>query len=152
MNSEISKTEVCKQRHQKMLKKQENLKGESNSDHIRELNRQAFTKSKKSNPQHVREVIRNAQNRKRSLMSGFNPSDHDLLQLAPKRPSCTPVNEIQEIECKNSIQEMQKMAKVIEAFHDNINCGPEYVCTCCDQSWYRSYGRKCEANKYSKCS
>ena len=25
------------------------------------------------------------------------------------------------------------MAKVIEAFHDNIKCGPEYVCTCCDQ-------------------
>ena len=47
-------------------------------------------------------------------MSGLNPSDHDLLQPAIKRPSCTPVNEIQEIECKNSIQEMQKMAKVIE--------------------------------------
>ena len=67
-------------------------------------------------------------------MSGLNPSDHDLLQPAIKRPSCTPVNEIQEIECKNSVQEMQKMAKFIEAnFHDNIKCGPEYVCTCCDQ-------------------
>ncbi|KAK2548554.1 hypothetical protein P5673_031224, partial [Acropora cervicornis] len=53
-------------------------------------------------------------------MSGLNPSDHDLLQPATKRPSCTPVIEIQEIYCKNSMQEMPKMAKVIEAFHDNI--------------------------------
>ena len=41
-------------------------------------------------------------------MSGLNPSDHDLLQPATNRLSCMPVNEIQEIECKNSIQEMQK--------------------------------------------
>ena len=76
-------------------------------------------------------------------MSGLNPSDHDLLQQTTKRPSCTPVNEI---------QEMQKMAKGIEAFHGNIKCGPEYVCPCCDQLWYRSSVRKCEANKYPKCS
>jgi len=97
-----------------------NRRKESNSDHIRELNRQAFTKSRKSNTLLVREVNRNALNRKRSLMSGLNTSDHDLLQPATKRPSCTPVNEIQEIECKNSIQEMQKMVNVIGAFHDNI--------------------------------
>ena len=71
-------------------------------------------------------------------MCGLNPSDHDLPQPATKSPSCTPVNEIQEFECKNSIQEMQKMAKVIKAFHDNLKCGPEYECTCCDQLWYQS--------------
>ena len=48
---------------------------------------------------------------------------------------------------------MQKMAKVIEAnFHKNIKCGSEYVCTCCDQLWYRSSVRKCEGSKYPKCS
>ena len=83
-------------------------------------------------------------------MSGLNPSDHHLFQ--PDTKSCTQINEIQEIECKNSIQEMQKMAKVIESFHDNIKYGPEYICTCCDQLWYRSFVRKCEANKYPKCS
>ena len=84
-------------------------------------------------------------------MSGFNPSDHHLPQPAIKRPSCTPVNEINESECKDSIQEMQ-MVKVIQSFHDNIKCGPEYVCTCCDQLWYWSSVRKCEANKYPKFS
>ena len=47
---------------------------------------------------------------------------------------------------------MRKMAKVIKALHDNIKCGPEYECTCCDQLWYRSSVRKCVANKYPKCS
>ena len=89
MSSEISKTELCKQKDQQILKKtREHQKQafstckQSNSDHIRELNRQAFAKSKRSNPQHVREVNKNAQNRKRSLMSGLNPSDHDFLQPA----------------------------------------------------------------------
>ena len=86
------------------------------------------------------------------MMSGLNPSDYDPLQPATKRPSCTAVNEIHEFEFKDSIQEMQSMAKVIQTFHDNIKCGPEYVCICCDQLWYQSSVRKCEASKYSKCS
>ena len=87
---------------------------------------------------HVREVNRNAQNRKRSLITGLNPSDHDLFQSAIKIPSVTPDNEMHEFECKDSIQEMQTMAKVIQSFLDNIKCGTEYVCTCCDQLCYRS--------------
>ena len=47
---------------------------------------------------------------------------------------------------------MPKIAKVIEAFHGSIKCGPEYVCTFCDQLCNRSSDRKCEANKYPKCS
>ena len=85
-------------------------------------------------------------------MSGLNPSDHDLLKPATKRPSRTAVNEKHEFECKRFYREMQAMAIVIQTFHDNIKCGPEYICTCCDQLWYRSSVRKCEANKYPKCS
>ena len=47
---------------------------------------------------------------------------------------------------------MQTMTKVIQSFHDNIKYGLEYVCTYCDQLWYRSSVRKCEAYKYPKCS
>ena len=39
-------------------------------------------------------------------MFGLNPSDHDVRQPATRRPSCTPVYEIQEIESKNSIQDV----------------------------------------------
>ena len=36
-------------------------------------------------------------------------------------------------------------------FHDNIRCGPEYICTCCDQLWHRSSVIKCYASNYSNC-
>ena len=75
-------------------------------------------------------------------MSGLNPCDHDLLQPATKRPGCIAVNEIYEFKCRDS-QEMHTMTKVIQTFHENIKCGPEYVCTCCDQLWYQSSVRKC---------
>ena len=70
-------------------------------------------------------------------MSGLNPCDHDLLQPATKRPGCIAVNEIYEFKCRDS-QEMHTMTKVIQTFHENIKCGPKYVCTCCDQLWYPS--------------
>ena len=144
MSSEISKTELCKQRDQKILKKTRvsqrrafKRRKESNSNHIRELDRQAFAKSKKSNPQHVREVNRNAQNR--SLMSGLNPTDHALLQPATKRASCTPVNEIQEIECKNSKQDRRckKWQKSLKLFMITLSVVLS-ICTYCDQVWYLS--------------
>jgi len=41
---------------------------------------------------------------------------------------------------------------VINFFHKNIAHGPEYVCTCCDQLWYKTSVVKCDANKYKSCS
>ena len=41
---------------------------------------------------------------------------------------------------------------MINLFHNEIKHGPEYVCTCCDQLWYRSSVLKCDANKYKACS
>ena len=37
---------------------------------------------------------------------------------------------------------------MINLFHKNIAHGPEYVCTCCDQLWYKSSVVKCDAKKY----
>ena len=85
-------------------------------------------------------------------MSGLKTCDHDLLYPATVRPSCTAVNQIHEFECQDSTQEMQTMTEVIQIFQDNIKCGPEYECISCDQLWYCSSVRKCEANKYPKCS
>ena len=42
----------------------------------------------------------------------------------------------------------QTMSQQIESFHKNIKCGPEYICTCCDQLWYRSSVTKCNLNLY----
>ncbi len=42
--------------------------------------------------------------------------------------------------------------KTIEFFHENINVGPEYICTYCDQLWYRSSVTQCNASLYKSCS
>ena len=42
--------------------------------------------------------------------------------------------------------------KTIELFHKNISVGPEYICTCCDQLWYRSSVTKCNPSLYQSYS
>ena len=44
------------------------------------------------------------------------------------------------------------VSKAIELFHQNISVGPEYICTCCDQLWYRSSVTKCNPSLYQSCS
>ena len=42
--------------------------------------------------------------------------------------------------------------RAIELFHKNISVGPEYICTWCDQLWYRSSVTECNASSYKSCS
>ena len=44
------------------------------------------------------------------------------------------------------------ISKATEIFHKNISVGPEYICTCCDQLWYRSSVTECNASLYQSCS
>jgi plasmid maintenance system antidote protein VapI len=44
------------------------------------------------------------------------------------------------------------IAKATELFNKNISVGPEYICTCCDQLWYRSSVTECNASLYRSCS
>ena len=56
---------------------------------------------------------------------------------------------------KSSIEKRQRVVannKFIESFHNSIECGPEYICTCCDQLWYRSSVQLCNSGKYNLCS
>ena len=41
---------------------------------------------------------------------------------------------------------------LIKSFHDSIECGPEFVCTCCDQLWFRSSVLHCKTDMYNLCS
>jgi hypothetical protein len=52
---------------------------------------------------------------------------------------------------KSSI-EKRRVDKFIESFHNSIQFGPEYICTCCDQLWYRSSVQLCNSGKYNLCS
>ena len=44
------------------------------------------------------------------------------------------------------------VTKATELFHKNISVGPEYICTCCDQLWYRSSVTECNVSLYKSCS
>ena len=44
------------------------------------------------------------------------------------------------------------MSQAIEMFHKNISVGPEYICTCCQQLWYRSSVSKCNPDLYKSCA
>ena len=115
---------------------------ESNTSNVRDLNRKAFLKTKENNLEHVRELNKNAQKRKRFHSTELHTTDHELLQPPRKKQNSTVADETHEM----------NMANVIQSFHDSIKCGPEYICTCCDQLWYRSSVTKCDANKYTKCT
>jgi hypothetical protein len=43
------------------------------------------------------------------------------------------------------------VTKATELFHKNISVGPEYICTCCDQLWYRSSVTECNVSLYKSC-
>lgn len=40
---------------------------------------------------------------------------------------------------------------MITKFHKDISFGAEYICTCCDQLWYKTSVRKCNTSNYIKC-
>ena len=40
------------------------------------------------------------------------------------------------------------VSDIIDNFHEAIKEGPEFVCTCCDQLWYRSSVLECKADSY----
>ncbi len=37
-------------------------------------------------------------------------------------------------------------------FHKDISVGPEYICTCCEQLWYKSSVTKCNPDLYKSCT
>ena len=94
---------------------------------VRSLNRKEFLKTKENNLENVRELNKNAQIRKRLQSSQLHTTDHELLQPARKKQNFTVADGTHEM----------NMANVIQSFHDSFAlCGPEYICTCCDQLWY----------------
>ena len=105
------------------------LRYKPNPSQVRSLNRKEFLKTKENNLENVRELNKNAQIRKRFQSSQLHTTDHELLQPARKKQNFTVADGTHEM----------NMANVIQSFHDSfacIKCGPEYICTCCDQLWY----------------
>ena len=125
-----------KRQNKEFREKESNAKRQKRSENIeavRGYEKQAFVKRKASNPERVRELNRKAQTNLRKAMQNSNVNQTEILQG------------------QDSIR--HSMSEVIQSFHDKITHGPEYICTCCDQLWYRSSVSKCNSSNYScKCS
>ena len=111
----------------------------------------SFKNSSKIYNQKYPERVQNIQKRKYMKRKiSYNDSEHgepkrlkinsldDSLETLEKRSGC-PTSPI-------------SISKATEIFHKNIRVGPEYICTCCDQLWYRSSVTECNASLYQSCS
>jgi len=139
-----------------------------NLEKVKECQRRDFQKYKQTNPDKVqlnnkrnKPLVQNlmdttekcydpGQNRKRSN----TPRDKNHFQ---QEATCTKrkrndFEKTMEKSChsKESVH-ILTMSKLIETFRTNIKCGPEYICTSCDQLWYRSSVTKCNPNLYKRC-
>ncbi len=54
--------------------------------------------------------------------------------------------------CKRNPEPQISIQEGIEMFHKDISVGPEYICTCCEQLWYKSSVTKCNPDLYKSCT
>ncbi|XP_078380326.1 uncharacterized protein LOC144663301 [Oculina patagonica] len=145
---------------------------ENNPEKVKECQRRGFNKYKQTNPEKAqlnytkyKALLQNAresqnveinienkckdpgQNRKRTKDSGNQ--DQFQQETCKRKRTDEFVQENKKLKCQRSLD--QTMTEQIETFHKNIKCGPEYICTCCDQLWYRSSVTKCNPNVYKVC-
>ena len=45
-----------------------------------------------------------------------------------------------------------QISTLVESFFDKMKIGPEYICTFCDQLWYRSSFSLRSKSSFNKCS
>ena len=130
---------------QSMRKRKQN-----NIELVQEIDKQSFKKRKANNPEHIKQITRKSKEKLKKV-SYFQASDvfHDpLFQEVPRTASkfTDATDELQGQNNKNNA------TLTINLFHNNIGQGPEFVCSCCDQMWYKSSVIKCDANRYKTCS
>ena len=115
----------------------------------------SFKNSSRIYTQNYPERVQNIQKRKymkRKL--AYNDNEHTnadkRLKISPQGNSLETLEETTGCTRRSSVL---SVPKAIDLFHKNISSvGPEYICTCCDQLWYRSSVSKCNASLYQSCS
>ena len=93
------------------------------------------------NTQEITEVNRNVKKAKSAI-----PAEMEVKNAEKQSAVRTDSHQLQSQTKQNNAIFM------INEFHNNIKCGPEYICTCCDQLWYKCSVVKCNSNKYKTCS
>ena len=114
----------------------------------------SFKNSSRIYTQNYSERVQNIQKRKymkRKLANNDNVHTNykdKRLKIGPQDNSFKTMEETSS--CTRS--SVLSVPKALELFHQNISVGPEYICTCCDQLWYRPSVTKCNASLYQSCS
>ena len=122
---------------------------EANPENIREIEKQSFRKRKAQNPIDIREINRDAKVRKTQVTNEsltLSPAKTQFQNEQNSAPLTTGTDKLQVQKSEGNFTAM------INLFHNNIKCGPAYICICCDELWYRPSVVKCDANKYKACS
>ena len=73
-------------------------------------------------------------------------------RLNKYKKKCIPKHISKVVESRSQVSVKLSMSESIEKFHKNIGIGPEYICTCCEQLWYKSSVTKCNPDLYKSCS
>ena len=112
--------------HVKKLRRESfQKKTQNDPEHVKKLRRASFNKSKKNNPEHIKRINKKSQKKRRDKKASSVTND-------------SPSSSSNYVSKNNNSTSLIDMPKVIQSFHDNIEVGPEYVCTCCGQLWYKS--------------
>ena len=99
-------------------------------------------------PERVKNIKKNKYlKRKLSYMENEKRGEHKRLKIN-SQDNLFKTSE----ETSNDTRLPITIPKAIELFHKNISVGPEYICTCCNQLWYRSSVTQCNASLYQSCS
>ena len=112
---------------------------------VRETNKKSFKKKKANNPEYIIQINRNSKEKLNTLSCFHTASaaDETLFHDLPNESHVAfGSDRLQAQKNKDT-----NAISMINLFHKNIAHGPEYVCTCCDQLWYKSSVVKCDAKK-----
>ena len=102
---------------------------------MREIAKKLFRKREAHNPGHLREISSNAKVKSRRKVSKLQATTAGT-----------------ETELRQAKKNENNAVSMINLFHNNIKCGPRYLCTCCDQLWYKLSVVKCNAKNDRVCS
>ena len=117
--------------------------GNSNPEKVVE----SLKKSSRIYNQNYPERVQNIQKRsyierKVACMENENESKQETLTFNQLQD-----NSVETLHVTSGDKKMStSIPKAIKSFHQNISVGPECICTCCDQLWYRSSVIQCNAS------
>ena len=122
---------------------------EANHENVRDIEKQSFRKRKARNPIPITKVNRDAKVRKTQVTNESLTLPSAETQFQNGQNSAPLTTETDKLQVQKTEGNFTAM---INLFHNNIGCGPAYICTCCDQLWCRSLVVKGDAKKYKACS